>query len=147
MLTCIRGERIKTPHRRILDNMKIKELIKELENQKPRSKWDKGVVNYSIMILEKIQDDHDHINGDISFQELETLLLNGAENWSRYSWGGNALINNEDIARMLSTPSELTKNNNGEKRPNRKEEWLDTQARALTQAFYKIWGIVKSASL
>ena len=84
MLTCIRGKRIKTPHRRILDNMKIKELIKKLENQKPRSKWDKGVVNYSVMILEKIQDDHDHINGDISFRELETLLLNGAENWSQY---------------------------------------------------------------
>ena len=57
--------------------MKIKELIKKLENQKSRSKWDKGVVNYSIMILEKIQDDYDHINGDVSFRELETLLLNG----------------------------------------------------------------------
>ena len=145
MLTCIRGERIKTPHRRILDNMKIKELIKKLENQKPRSKWDKGVVNYSIMILEKIQDDHDHINGDISFRELETLLLNGAESWVKYSWGGNALINNEDIAQMLATPFELKKTCNGKKRPNRREEWLDTQARALLQAVNKIWWIVKCA--
>ena len=145
MLTCIRGERIKTPHRRILDNMKIKDLIKKLENQKPRSKWDKGVVNYSIMILEKIQDDHDHINGDISFRELETLLLNGAESWVKYSWGGNALINNEDIARMLSTPTELKRTCNGKKRPNRREEWLDTQARALFQAVNKIWWIIKCA--
>ena len=127
--------------------MEIKELIYKLENQKTRSKWDKGVVNYSIMILEKIQDDHDQINDNITFNDLEVLLLNGAENWSRYSWGGNALIYNEDIAKMLATPFELKKCNNGEKRPNRKEEWLDTQARALTQAFYKIWGIVKSASL
>ena len=127
--------------------MKIKELIKKLENQKPRSKWEKGVTNYSIMILEKIQDDHDHINGDISFQELETLLLNGAGSWVKYSWGGNALISNEDIAKMLATPSELKKYNNGKKRPNRREEWLDTQARALFQAFYKIWDIVKSDSL
>ena len=127
--------------------MEIKELINKLENQKACSKWQKGVIIYSVMLLEKIQDDHDHINGDISFRELETLLLNGAENWSRYSWGGNALINNEDIARMLSTPSELKRTCNGKKRPNRREEWLDTQARALTQAFYKIWGIVKSASL
>ena len=145
MLTCIRGERVKTPHRRILDNMKIKDLIKKLENQKPRSKWDKGVVNYSIMILEKIQDDHDHINGDVSFRELEALLLNGAESWSRYSWGGNALINNEDIAQMLSTPTELKRTCNGKKRPNRREEWLDTQARALFQAVNKIWWIVKCA--
>ena len=127
--------------------MEIKELIYKLENQKTRSKWDKGVVNYSIMILEKIQDDHDQINDNITFNDLEVWLLNGAENWSRYSWGGNALIYNEDIAKMLATPFELKKCNNGEKRPNRKEEWLDTQARALTQAFYKIWGIVKSASL
>lgn len=125
--------------------MKIKDLIKKLENQKPRSKWDKGVVNYSIMILERIQDDHDHINGDISFRELETLLLNGAENWSRYSWNGNALISNEDIAKMLATPFELKKTCNGKKRPNRREEWMDTQARALLQAFNKIWWIIKCA--
>ena len=127
--------------------MEIKELINKLQNLKARSKWGKGVTNYSIMILEKIQDDHDQINDNITFKDLEVLLLNGAKNWSRYSWGGNALIYNGDIAKMLATPSELKKYNNGEKRPNRKEEWLDTQARALTQAFYKIWGIVKSASL
>ena len=127
--------------------MEIKELINKLQNLKARSKWGKGVTNYSIMILENIQDDHDQINDSITFKDLELLLLNGAKNWDRYSWGGNALIYNEDIARMLSTPSELKKCNNGEKRPNCKEEWLDTQARAVTQAFYKIWGIVKSASL
>ena len=127
--------------------MEIKELIYKLENKKARSKWQKAVVIYSVMLLKKIQDDHDQINDNITFNDLEVLLLNGAENWSRYSWSGNALISNEDIAKMLATPSELKKYNNGEKRQNRKEEWLDTQARALTQAFYKIWGIVKSASL
>ena len=127
--------------------MEIKELINKLQKYKDRSKWGRGVTSYGIMLLEKIQDDHDYINGDISFREFETLLLNGAESWVKYSWGGNALITNEDIAKMLATPSELKKYNNGKKRPNRKEEWLDTQARALTQAFYKIWGIVKSASL
>ena len=127
--------------------MEIKELIHKLENQKARSKWQKAVIIYSVMLLENIQDDHDRINDDITFNDLEVLLLNGAKNWSRYSWGGNALISNEDIAKMLATPSELKKTCNGKKRPNRKEEWLDTQARALTQAFYKIWGIVKSASL
>ena len=126
--------------------MKIKELIYKLENQKVRSKWQKGVIVYSVMLLEKIQDDHKQINDNITFKDLEVLLLNGAKNWVKYSWGGNALIYNEDIAKMLATPSELKKYNNGEKRPNQKEEWLDTQARALTQAFYKIWEILKSAS-
>ena len=127
--------------------MEIKELINKLQNQKARSKWQKGVIFYSVMLLEEIQEDHAQINDNITFKDLETLLLNGAKNWVRYSWGGNALIYNEDIAKMLSTPSELKKCNNGEKKPNHKEEWLDTQARALTQAFYKIWGIIKSASL
>ena len=127
--------------------MEIKELINKLENQKACSKWQKGVIIYSVMLLEKIQDDHDQINDNITFNDLEVLLLNGAKNWSEYSWGGNALVYNGDIAKMLATPSELKKTCNGEKRPNRKEEWLDTQARALTQAFYKIWEIVKSASL
>ena len=127
--------------------MKIKELINKLQNQKASSKWQKGVIIYSVMLLENIQEDHDQINDNITFKELETLLLNGAKNWSRYSWGGNALIYNEDIAKMLVTPSVLKKCNNGEKRPNQKEEWLDIQARALAQAFDKIWGIVKSASL
>lgn len=127
--------------------MEIKELIYKLENQKARSKWQKGVLIYSVMLLERIQDDYNQINDNITFQDLEVLLLNGAKNWGKYSWGGNALIYNEDIAKMLATPSELKKYNNGEKKPNHKEEWLDIQARALTQAFYKIWGILKSASL
>ena len=127
--------------------MEIKELINKLQNQKARSKWQKGVIIYGVMLLERIQEDYDQINDKITFKELETLLLNGAKNWSMYSWGGNALIYNEDIAKMLATPSELKKYNNGEKKPNQKEEWMDTQARALTQAFYKIWGILKSASL
>lgn len=127
--------------------MEIKELIYKLENQKARSKWQKGVLIYSVMLLERIQDDYNQINDNITFQDLEVLLLNGAKNWGKYSWGGNALIYNDDIAKMLATPSELKKYNNGEKKPNHKEEWLDIQARALTQAFYKIWGILKSASL
>ena len=123
--------------------MEIKELINKLQNQKARSKWQKGVIIYSVMLLEKIQEDHDQINDNITFKDLETLLLNGAKNWKQYSWGGNALIYNEDIARMLSTPSELKKCNNGEKKPNNKEEWLDTQARALFQAFLRIYKILK----
>ena len=38
-----------------------------------------------------------------------------------------------DIAKRLGT-SELKKSKNGENKPNSREEWLDTQARALTQA-------------
>lgn len=48
--------------------------------------------------------------------------------------GGCYLIYNSDIAKMFCTPSELKKTHNGERKPNKNEEWLDVQARALNQA-------------
>ena len=61
-------------------------------------------------------------------------MLNGARSWHDYSWGGCSLIYDRDIANRVCTISELKKTDNGTKRPNRREEWLDVQARALHQA-------------
>lgn len=65
---------------------------------------------------------------------VKEWLKNGASDWDQYSWGGSSLIYNSDIAERLCCPSELKKTRNGERRPNSREEWLDTQARALRQA-------------
>lgn len=48
------------------------------------------------------------------------------------------MIYNADIAERLCCPSELKKTRNGERRPNNREEWLDTQARALYQAASRV---------
>ncbi|HZK45919.1 MAG TPA: hypothetical protein VFD34_06795, partial [Clostridia bacterium] len=61
-------------------------------------------------------------------------LLNGADNWNQYSYGGSALIYDGDIAERLCSPSEYKRSREGERRPNSREEWLDVQARALNQA-------------
>lgn len=61
-------------------------------------------------------------------------MLNGADSWSQYSWGGSALIYDGDIAERLCSPSEYKRSREGERRPNSQEEWLDVQARALFQA-------------
>lgn len=61
-------------------------------------------------------------------------LMSGAESWKAYSWGGSALIYDEDIARHYCTPSELKRTDNGRLNPNKYEAWLDVQARALNQA-------------
>lgn len=66
--------------------------------------------------------------------KLEAILLNGAADWSQYSWGGSSLIYNGDIAERLCTPSELKRKRGGELAPNSREQWLDVQARALAQA-------------
>ena len=77
---------------------------------------------------------------------VKKALLNGADSWDQYSWGGCALIYNWEIAERLCNPSELKKTRGGERRPNSREEWLDVQARALYQASRMIYKAIEAAS-
>ena len=115
--------------------MTRKEIITVLETRKDRSAWDKGVTVYALELLENITET------EIITKER---LLNGAENWEEFSWGGCSLIYDYDIAERLCTPSELKKTRNGEKRPNTRESWLDTQARALFQACNRIMTLARA---
>lgn len=120
----------------------IEKLYQSIESEKQRSAWNKGVTKYALELVEKLGE---QINGGY-FEELDlteskkvrAALLNGAANWSQYSWGGCSLIYDSDIAERLCSPSELKKTRNGERRPNSREEWLDTQARALFQAANRV---------
>lgn len=67
-------------------------------------------------------------------ETVRAALLNGARDWSEYSWGGCALIYDGDIAARMCTPSELRRTHGGQCDPNPCERWLDVQARALCQA-------------
>lgn len=113
--------------------MKINELIKRVEERKAVSKWSKGVKEYALELLETIEENDE--NYDFVGSPMDKkALLNGAENWHEYSEGGCSLIYNSDIAERLATPSELKRTRNGELNPNSREQWIDTQARALYQA-------------
>ena len=94
-----------------------------------RSAWSRGVAEYARELVEGLDRDYYHITED-----LRAALLNGAEDWRAYSWGGCALIMNESIARRLCNRSELLRTQGGARRPNAGEDWLDVQARALYQA-------------
>lgn len=114
---------------------KMAQIINEREQ---RSAWRRGVTAYALELLDELAEG---VNGGyISADDLNTAgdfsraLLNGASDWSAYSWGGSSLIYNGDIAARLCCPSELKKTREGERRPNSREEWLDVQARALAQA-------------
>ena len=111
----------------------------ELETRKDRSAWDKGVNAYALELVEELKErvEYEGRNPE-SAEECREWMLNGAQDWGQYSWGGSALIYNSDIAERLCTPSELKKTRNGERRPNSREEWLDTQARALFQACNRV---------
>jgi hypothetical protein len=99
----------------------LKEL---LNNYKTRSAWDKGVKAFAFDLLDNLE------GRDIT----KDNLLNGATNWSQYSYGGSAFIYDADIAEHLSTPSELKSRKGGDWQPSKNETWLDVQARALSQA-------------
>ena len=124
----------------------IKEIAKELEQVKTRSKWADGVKVYAFELLETLQEWQAYENTQAipTGAELEKVLLNGAKNWKEYSWGGCSLCYNVQIAKRLCTPSELKKTCNGEKRPNAREDWLDVQSRAIFQAFCLLKNIINS---
>lgn len=108
----------------------ITEITAIIEATNPRSAWNRGVKTYALELLKELPRNVEY--GTI--ESLEADLLNGARDWSQYSWGACSLIYNEDIARRLCTATELKNTRNGERRPNPSEDWLDTQARALNQA-------------
>lgn len=111
--------------------MKSLDIINQIRKQNPRGVWANAVKDDALELLREIElDETDLSNG----RTLEKALLGGAEDWKQYSWGGCALCYNKDIALHYCTPSELKKTDYGNKRPNKSEEWLDVQARALFQA-------------
>ena len=122
--------------------MKKELIIRELENMKKlfaRSAWDKGVYDYAFDILEPLGDELENVNAD--------TLMNGVNTWTAYSYGGCALICDDDIAKRMCTPSEYKKYLNAS--PNSKlsdsDYWLDNvQTRALFQAMSKIRSAYKS---
>ena len=117
----------------------------ELEAQKDRSAWGKGVTVYALELVEELRERaaYEGRNPEPG-KECREWMLNGAQDWAQYSWGGSSLIYEGDIAERLCTPSELKKTRHGERRPNSREEWLDTQARALTQACNRVARVYRS---
>lgn len=116
--------------------MKKELIIRELTAMKERfarSTWDNGVYDYAFDILEPLDDELENVDAE--------TLMNGANTWTAYSYGGCALICDDDIAKRMCTPSEYKKYLNAG--PNSKlsdsDYWLgNVQTRALFQAMAKI---------
>lgn len=114
--------------------------LEELNRKNSRSVWARGVGEYSRELLDTLREnlEYYHISEVPTDGVLLEWLLNGADDWRAFSYGGSSLIYNEDIANRLCSPSELKKTANGTRKPNAREEWLDVQARALYQASIRI---------
>lgn len=68
--------------------MKTKDLLKAVENLKAVSAWNKGVKEYAYEVVEAIAEYVEYVELD----NVESVLLNGASDWSQYSYGGCSLI-------------------------------------------------------
>lgn len=124
-------------------NGKSIEDIRTAITKKNRSAWDRGVSEYASELLDQIEEglnegwieEDDLCNRNM----IERALLNGASDWSQYSWGGSSLICDSEIAERLCNHSELKRTDYGRLAPNSMErDWLTTQARALFQASERI---------
>lgn len=87
------------------------QITAELETRKDRSAWGKGVNAYALELVEELKERAEYEGRDPeSEKECREWMLNGAQDWEQYSWGGSSLIYNADIAERLCCPSELKKN-------------------------------------
>ena len=125
--------RAKRPTTKETETMTHTDLIAKISTRDigRKSAWRDGVRNYMYELAESIED---ITTLPTTRREINAVLLNGADDWSAYSWGGCSYIYNSDIAEALCSPSELRTKRGGDLPPNSREEWLDVQARALSQA-------------
>ena len=110
-------------------------VVAEIENTSARSAWKKGVRDFAIDLFVQTAEGKNEIE---ILNITEKDLLNGADDWKQFSYGGCWLVNDRDIAESLCTPSELKRKKGGDLPPNSYETWLDVQARALKQASWEV---------
>ena len=124
--------------------MNIEQLKQEIEKEKTRSAWSKGVKNYCFEIVENIKNSYKYNGEDLKsfdFESLRKIALNGADDWNHYSWSGCSLIYNGDILEALFCPSIVKRYENSDEVNG--VDLLDYQARALRVAMNKIYHKIK----
>lgn len=117
-------------------------MYEKLRKYQQKSAWEKGVKLYAYEIVENVIKNYKYSSNDVNieynFSNIEEQM-SGSSSWKEYSRGGRSLIYDIDIAQRLCTYSELKRLKKGYiedevRRPNKNEDWLEVQARALNQA-------------
>lgn len=78
------------------------QITADIEARKPRSAWGRGVMVYAAELVDELREraDYEGRNPEPG-KECREWMLNGAQDWMQYSWGGSSLICNADIAERL----------------------------------------------
>lgn len=83
-------------------NGTFEKMAEIINGREQRSAWQRGVTAYALELLEELKEGVS--GGYISADNMNTpadfsrALLNGASDWSAYSYGGCSLIYNGNIA-------------------------------------------------
>lgn len=118
----------------------MQKIREQLVATKPRSAWNKGVKKIAENLLDKYEEiARDREGLDPVPPLTEKTVLNGADSWEQYCYGGCAMSYDREIAETLCTPSELRRTDFGRKAPNLRETRMDVQIRAHEQA----WALIK----
>lgn len=149
VLESITSNKIMSPAEKVARVHDLAEQLRQyIDGQPTRSAWSRGVKYYAGCLLDNFKEYAEYNTNYGQRVELtEAGLLNGAADWSQYSYGGCALIYDGGIAETVCTPSELRRKRGGELQPNSMETWLDVQARALTQAWRRIRAAMRWAPI
>lgn len=89
----------------------IQKTRERLAATKPRSAWDKGVKEIAECLLDKYEETVQYREGSDPVPPLtKKTVLNGANDWGQYCYGGCAMICDREIAETLCTPTGSTTN-------------------------------------
>jgi len=114
----------------------VAEIYAEINSRPARSAWNKGVRDYAAELFDfYARESKGLADSDILTEKVtEADLLNGAQDWNEYSYGGSSLIYDADICKRLCTKRERERKHDGELSPGKGATWLGLQGLALMQA-------------
>ena len=117
--------------------LNVKRLVAEAEklSRTERTYWSRGVASLIRDYAEDVLKEHD--GEEVTSDEFYKLWDCGNDTLRDAVYGGSYDICNYDIAKRLLSPSEFKKSKEGMRRPNRNEEWLDIEYRAICCAMSK----------
>lgn len=100
-----------------------------------RSQWEKGIEFYAHFLAEELNDNY--LSENIEVKDIFKILLNGAENWHQFAWGGCGQVYNDEIAKTLLTPSQRKRITQAD--TFRGHSLLDLEAHALAKAAARVF--------
>lgn len=107
-------------------------IVAKIVDTPAHSAWDKGVKKFAVDLFKYIAADRDVV-GIFCISAEDVPGYDG--DWWEFSFHGNRLVHDSDIAETLCTPSELKRKKGGALPPKRGRTWRDVQVQALEEAW------------